>query len=290
MSEQTPIQPVQPEQIQNETQTEEKKGDWSGMIVDSNVTTNQPKVTQTNFYKEKYGESDWVLMFYNQGKSVETWQVKDLLESIDVTARGIRQGKSGKCYADFNDEETWKKVKEHSGESIGELEIIIDDVPPRTEAPNKNFNKNKKKVDGEKKGKYTKTTKKPYQPKEGKEGENKEVKEFKKEGKVFKKKTTKTNRFNNFVSKATDDDWSSVKKGKDAEAVPVLKPLKTQPVKKEEPKKKVVKKVVKQPELNEEEIEEGWEVVKKGASVSNKKKKSNSGKMDGILDRKNAFE
>lgn len=287
MSEQTPIQEVQNEQIQ--TQTEEKKGDWSGMIVDSNVTTNQPKVTQTNFYKEKYGESDWVLMFYNPGKSVDTWQVKDLLESIDVAARGIRQGKSGKCYADFNDEETWKKVKEHSGESIGDLEIIIDDVPPRTEAPNKNFNKNKKKVDGEKKGKFTKTTRKPYQPKEGKEGE---VKEFKKGDKVFKKKTTKTNRFNNFVSKANDDDWSSVKKGKDAEVttIPTLKPLKSQPVKKEEPKKKVVKKVVKQPELNEEEINDGWEVVKKGASVSNKKKKSNNGRMDGILDRKNAFE
>ncbi|GAB1222639.1 hypothetical protein ENUP19_0120G0009 [Entamoeba nuttalli] len=131
-------------------QVDTTKPSWSEMIVETKVAaTTTPNVIKeeqkptgsTKFYKDKYNESDWVLMFYNPSVPLEQWMVKDLLETIDVRARGIRQGKTGKCYADFEDEETWKNVKALSGELVGDVTILVDDVPPRTDAPKNSFNK-----------------------------------------------------------------------------------------------------------------------------------------------------
>ena len=277
MAAEQPIQEV-PQTQETVTPVEEVKeeakplNNWNDLIVESTNTTNvETKVVQTDFYKKKYNESDWVLMFHNPERIIETWIVKDLLEGVDVKARGIRQGKTGKCYADFDDEETWKKVKALSGQFIDDIQIFVDDVPPRTEAPKARFNKGKK-FDGEKKpqGKYA----------------NKVSKYPKKEGE-FEKKEKKDDYHHPFKGKKTTKKMvtfdPNMKKTGHAQKEKT-------PKEEEEKKVKKAKKVVKEVELTQEEIDEGWSDVKKGAQVGGKKKKSGKQHIEGILDRKNMFE
>ncbi|ELP85924.1 hypothetical protein EIN_135080 [Entamoeba invadens IP1] len=195
------------EVTQKEVQGEEKKEvkatlegqkDWKDMIAKTvvpvvpaagakapEVVTETKPVAQSTFYKDKYNESDFVLMFMNPTQPLENWMVKELLENIDVKARGIRQGKTGKCYADFEDQETWLKVKALNGEQVGETTIFISDVPPRTDAPkNGTYSKDKK-------------TQKPFNKKQGGFGQKhdqhpkkheKTLEEKKKEEEIKKKK------------------------------------------------------------------------------------------------------
>lgn len=80
-------------------------------------------------------------MFWNPSQPLEQWMIKDLLETIDVKARGIRVGKTGKCYADFESEEIMEAVKKLDGESVGDVVITVSAVPPRDDSQRNNFNK-----------------------------------------------------------------------------------------------------------------------------------------------------
>ena len=118
---------------------------WADMITETTVSIDQTanKTEDTpkfDFYKEKYGESDYVLMFWNPQQPLEQWMIKDLLESIDVKARGIRVGKTGKCYADFENEEILESVKQLDGEKVGDVVITVSPVPKRADEPKRDFN------------------------------------------------------------------------------------------------------------------------------------------------------
>ncbi|KAL7721535.1 RRM domain-containing protein [Entamoeba marina] len=158
---------------------------------ETKVVENKPAPAHSSYYKEKYNESDFVLMFYNPTAPLEQWMVKDLLETIDVRARGIRQGKTGKCYADFENEEIWKQVKELSGTRIGDHAIIVCDVPPRTDTPNNSFNKKGKTPKGSFKNQHNKKgtfgQKKSFEKKEEKQPEKEQEKKVKKKRKLKKK-------------------------------------------------------------------------------------------------------
>ncbi|EAL46227.1 hypothetical protein CL6EHI_159750 [Entamoeba histolytica] len=123
---------------------------WIDMATETDVAIQQPiveKVEETQkpqemtYYKERYGESDYVLMFWNPSQPLEQWMIKDLLEGIDVKARGIRVGKTGKCYADFENAETLERVKELDGNSVGDIVITVSAVPPRDDSQKNSFNK-----------------------------------------------------------------------------------------------------------------------------------------------------
>nr|BAN41714.1 hypothetical protein, conserved [Entamoeba invadens] len=115
---------------------------WADMAVTSEVPVDQPKADvqdekqkpqESEYYKVKYGESDFVLMFWNPNQPLEQWMVKDLLESIDVKPRGIRVGRTGKCYADFESSEVMTRVRCLDGNTVGDVVVTVSPVPARDE-------------------------------------------------------------------------------------------------------------------------------------------------------------
>lgn len=263
---------VKKEEVQNEKQeenNEKKEENWGDMIINQEVEIKpQKEVKKDDFYKKKYDESDWVLMFSNpENQPLDDWMIKELLESINVSARGIRKGKTGKCYADFETKEVMEEVVKLSGKVIDGKEIIIGDVPPRENKPKHAFNKKKNttKMIKKENAPNAKTTKQPkFNPK-------------------YNTKTTKTSK--SVAKKDNLPSFQTAKKQNDkkkAEEKKEKEDVKSQ--------KKVFKKKEEKIELNEEEKEEGWEINTKGARIGATQKKTKKTELEGIKSRKNYFE
>ena len=167
------------------------KENWSELINEdvSQAAPKQQEQEQTennehnNFYQQKYGESDYVLMFWNPSQPLEQWMVKDLLETVDVRARGIRVGRTGKCYADFENDEIRERVRELDGEKVGDVVITVSDVPsrvakPTKSAPKKEGNDNRReRRDGER-GRGSYHERREYDKTEERDGEKRSYRSY----------------------------------------------------------------------------------------------------------------